>query len=211
MDKQTLNVSPAKLDKLEKLITKEHKFDSTPLGKAICWKCGRILYSNPGSNHTYLTLPPKGMSAAEASASAYLRALPYDNGLTFIHMNGKWYFCPTCKRGKDIPTEQHVRDVFLPPPLSAPKRSALWDMKLPDALNELTNDYERRQISLCSLFSTTVRNVTPTQLCHILGQVSIGHRLDNHYYGIFGFLAVNEEAIKSHSKKPDSDVEPSSG
>ena len=132
------------------------------------------------------------MSQAEAPASAYLRALPYDNGLTFVCDNGKWYSCPMCNREKAIPTEQHVGDVHLPPPSNASKRSAFWNLKLPDPLDQLVNDYEKRQISLCSLFSTTVRNVTPTQARHVQGQVFTGHRLDSHYYGLFGFLAVSE-------------------
>ena len=205
-DAKMVNVSPAKLKKLENLITKEFKFDSTPLGKAVCWKCGRVLCANVGTSRTYLVLPPKGMTESEAPASAYLRALPYNNGLTFVHDNGKWYCCPTCKRGKAIPTEQHVGDVLLPPPSNAPKRSALWNLKLPEPLDQLVNDYEKRQIGLCSLFSTTVRNVTPTQARHMQGQVFTGHRLDSHYYGLFGFLAVSEEDIKSNSKKPETDV-----
>ena len=143
---------------------------------------------------------------AEAPASGYLRALPYDNGLTFVHDSGKWYSCPTCNREKVIPTEQHVGDVLLPPPSSAPKRTAFWNMKLPDPLDQLAHDYEKRQIGLCSLFSTTVRNVTPTQARHMQGQVFSGHKLDSHYYGMFGFLAVSEEDIKHHSKKPETDV-----
>ena len=205
-DEKMVNVSAVKLKKLENLITKEHKFDSTPLGKAVCWKCGRVLCANVGTSRTYLVLPPKGLTESEAPASAYLRALPYNNGITFIHDNGKWYSCPTCKRGKAIPTEQHVGDVLLPPPSNAPKRSALWNMQLPEPLNQLVNDYEKRQIGLCSLFSTTVRNVTPTQARHMQGQVFTGHRLDSHYYGLFGFLAVSEEDIKSNSKKPTTDV-----
>ena len=205
-DEKMVNVSAAKLKQLESLITKECKFDSTPLGKAVCWKCGRVLFANVGTSRTYLVLPPKGMTESEAPASAYLRALPYNNGLTFVHDTGKWYSCPTCKRGKAIPTEQHVGDVLLPPPSNAPKRSALWNLKLPEPLDQLVNDYEKRQIGLCSLFSTTVRNVTPTQARHMQGQVFTGHRLDSHYYGLFGFLAVSEEDIKSNSKKPESDV-----
>ena len=164
-------MSAAKLKKLGKLIIKECKFDSTPLGKAICWKCGRILYSNVVTSRTCLVLPPKGMDSAEAPASAYLQALLYDNGLKFVHDNGKWYSCPTCNREKAIPMEQHVGDVVLLPP-NASKRSALWNLKLPDPLDQLVNDYEKRQISLCSLFSTTVRNVTPTQARHVQGEVS---------------------------------------
>ena len=136
-DEKMVNVSAAKLKKLENLITKEHKFDSTPLGKAVCWKCGRVLCANVGTSRTYLVLPPKGLTESEAPASAYLRALPYNNGITFVHDNGKWYSCPTCKRGKAIPTEQHVGDVLLPPPSNAPKRSALWNCNCPNHLTSL--------------------------------------------------------------------------
>ena len=95
-------------------------------------------------------------------------------------------------------------DVLLPP--NASKRSALCNLKLPDPLDQLVNDYDKRQISLCSLFSTTVRNVTPTQAQHVQGQVFTGHRLDSHYYGLFGFFAVNKEDIRTHSKRPETDV-----
>ena len=68
-----VNVSAAKLEKLENLITKEFKFDSTPLGKAVCWKCGRVLCANNiGTSRTYLVLPAKGMTESEAPASVYL-------------------------------------------------------------------------------------------------------------------------------------------
>ena len=207
-DDKMLNISAAKLQKLEMLITKQCKFDGTPLGKAVCWKCRRILCVNIGTGRTYLVARPKGMIEATAPASAYMQALPYNNGLTFIHnkLMTSGYSCPTCQRGKSIPTEQHVGDVLLPPPSNAPKRRVLWDMKLPVPLDQLANDYEKRQISLCSLFSTTVRNVTPTQTRHMQGQVLTGHKLDSHYYGLFGFLAVSEENIRSHSKKPESDM-----
>ena len=99
-DEKMVNVSAAKLKKLENLITKEHKFDSTPLGKAVCWKCGRVLCANVGTSRTYLVLPPKGLTESEAPASAYLRALPYNNGITFVHDNGKWYSCPYLRKGE---------------------------------------------------------------------------------------------------------------
>ena len=201
-------MSAAKLKKLEKLIIKQCKFDNMPLGKAVCWKCERrILYGSVSSSHTRLVHPPRNMTEAEAPASTYLQALSYDNGLIYVHTSGKWYSCSTCNRKKTIPIEQHVGDLLLPPPSNVPTKSVPWDMKLPDALNKLTNDYEKRQIGLCSLFSTTVRNVTPTQTRHMQGQVFTGHRLDSHYYGLFGFLAVSEEDIRSHSKKPETDVQ----
>ena len=204
-DSEMVNVSAGKLRKLETLITQQKKFDSKPLGKAVCWSCGRILHANVDGNRTSL-VSAKGMTEAQAPASAYLKALPYDNGLTFTHISGKWYSCSTCKRGKVIPADQHVGDVLLPLPSNAPKRSDLWNLHMPDALGNLANDYEKRIVSLCGLFSTTVREVTPTQSRHVLGQVFMGHKLDRQYYGMFGFLAASEEDVKAHSKKPDSDI-----
>ena len=96
-DEKMVNVSAAKLKRLENLITKECKFDATPLGKAVCWKCGWILCACVGSSRAYLVPPPKGMTEGEAPASAYLQALPYDNGLNFVRDDGKWYSCPMCK------------------------------------------------------------------------------------------------------------------
>ena len=167
-DKAMVNVSAGKLKKLETLIAQQKKFDSKPLGKAICWSCGKVLYANVDGSRTFL-VPSNGRREAQAPASAYLKALPYDNGLTFIHSSGKWYSCPSCKRGKAIPTDQHVGDVLLPPPSNAPKRTELWNMRLPDVLDRLANDYEKRQVGLCGLFSTTIREVTPTQSRHVLG------------------------------------------
>ena len=41
--------------------------------------------------------------------------------------------------------------------------------------------YETEPINLCSLLSTTVRNVALTQARHLLGQVFTGHRLDSQW------------------------------
>ena len=117
-----------------------------------------------------LALPPKGMDSAEAPASAYLQALLYDNGLKFVHDNGKWYITHMLlRRYCFLPIARRAR-ALLPP--NASKRSTLWNLKLPDPLDQLVNDYEKRQISLCSLFSTTVINVTPTHARHVQGEVS---------------------------------------
>ena len=85
--------------------------------------------------------------------------------LNFVHDSEKCYSCPACNRGKVIPVE-HVGDIHLSPSY-APKRTALWNMKLLDPLDQLANDYKKRQTGLCSLFSGTVRNVTPIQTQHL--------------------------------------------
>lgn len=41
--------------------------------------------------------------------------------------------------------------------------------------------YETEPINLCSLLSTTVRNVALTQARHLQGQVFTGHRLDSQW------------------------------
>ena len=129
-----------------------------------------MLYANVDNSRTFLVQPQKGMTEAQAPASAYLHVLPYDNGLTIAHNSGKWYSCPTCTKMKSIPTDQHVGDVHLPPPSTVPKGSDLWKMELPGALGNLANEYEKRQVSLSGLFSTTLRKVTPTQSRHVLAK-----------------------------------------
>ena len=57
-DNNVLNVSEGKLKRIKNLIVKQMNFDSLPLGKAICWKCGEILYSTVDNNRTYLIPPP---------------------------------------------------------------------------------------------------------------------------------------------------------
>ena len=42
-DEKMVNISAAQLKRLENLIAKQWKFDATPFGKVVCWKCGRIL------------------------------------------------------------------------------------------------------------------------------------------------------------------------
>ena len=80
-------------------------------------------------------------------------------------------------------------------------------MKLPDAFDKLVNDYEKRQIGLYKLFSTTYSQECDTNSGTAHAGPS-GHRTQvgqSLLYGMFGLLAVSEEDIRSHSKKPESD------
>ena len=200
-DSNMLNVSKGKLKRIKNLIVKQKKFDTLPLGKAICWKCGKILYSTVDNSRTCLIPPPRNVTIEKAPGAAYLKALPYEHKLTFLHTSGKWYSCPVCKKGKAIPTDQHVGDVHLPAHSNRPRASENWNMELPGAIANLANDYEKRQVSLSGLYSTTLRDATPRQSRHVLGHVYTGHREDRHYYGLFGFLATKEVDIKNKVKK----------
>ena len=133
-DSNVLNVSEEKLKRIKNLIVKQKKFDSLPLGKAVCWKCGKILYSTVDNSRTCLIPPPKDVTIEKAPGDAYLKALPYEHKLTFIHTNGKWYSCPVCKKGKAIPTDQHGGDVHLPPTSNRSKVSekiGIWSCQEP--------------------------------------------------------------------------------
>ena len=88
-DSNMLNVSKGKLKRIKNLVVKQKKFDTLPLGKAICWKCGKILYSTVDNNRTCLIPPPRDITIEKAPGAAYLKALPYEHKLTFIHTNGK--------------------------------------------------------------------------------------------------------------------------
>ena len=50
-------------------------------------------------------------------------------------------------------------------------------------------------LSLCGLFSSTVREDSMTQYHHLHGEVNAISKLDTHYHGLFGFLAIIDDDI----------------
>ena len=51
-----------------------------------------------------------------------------------------------------------------------------------------------------------MRDTGFSQWKHIQGEVNAMHKLDRHYYGIFGFLARQEESIAAYSSNPESSL-----
>ena len=47
-----------------------------------------------------------------------------------------------------------------------------WNMKLPSAIANLANRYERGQVSLCGLFSTIVKDAGMPRFSHVQGEVN---------------------------------------
>ena len=72
-----------------------------------------------------------------------------------------------------IPSNQHIGCV-LDHSLNV-KPINEWDMSFPTEIHSLANQYERGQISICGLFSSTVR----TQYRHFQGEVNAITRLDS--------------------------------
>ena len=84
--------------------------------------------------------------------------------LTFEHDSNerKWYSCSFCKTSQ-MPGELYVGDVLDTSCSMSTKPVKLWNMKKPDPIAQLSNRYETGQVSLCGLFSTTVKKASVSQ------------------------------------------------
>ena len=149
--------------------------------------CGHLLWNCVDGLHTFLVNEPSGVSKDDAPASAYLQAVPSCTaGFVYTERGTstkeRWYSC-AYYRFSTIPSSQHVDCVF--DPSSSMKPVDEWDMTFPTEIQSLTNQYEREQ-----LFSSTVRVASMTQYCHLQDETIT--KLDKHYNGLFGFLAVKD-------------------
>lgn len=128
-----------------------------------------LLWNCVDGAHTFLVNKPIGMSEDDAPASAYLRAVP-DCTASFLYTERgtstkeRWYCCAYCKSNQ-IPFDQHVGHVFDASVNAKPIHE--WDMTFPVEVQSLANQYERGQMSLCGLFSSTVREASMTQYRHL--------------------------------------------
>ena len=105
---------------------------------------------------------PSGMSEDQAPASAYLRAVPSCTaGFVYTERGSsikeRWYSCAYCS-SNTIPSNQHVGCVLDPSLNVMPVDE--WDMTFPTEVQSLANQYERGQMSVCGLFSNTVREAS---------------------------------------------------
>ena len=197
----SLSITNEVLGRGKRRIGQQIRFDSKPLGVAMCYCCGSILWSRvDGSSHT--SLVDVDISEEDIPALAYRRAMLQNKtgDLTYVHNNGKLYACGTCKSydsPDELATVFHVGKV-------ADDTGTLpvteWEMTYPKAITALTNNYEQCQIALCGLFSTTVKDAKQHQWKHIQGEVNSLHKMDKHYYGMFGFLMLNDK-VKEHLTK----------
>lgn len=109
----------------------------------------------------------------------------------------RWYACSYCK-SVQIPPDLHVGSVY--DDSVNVKSVEAWNiMSFPPVIQSLSNQYERGQVSICSLFLST-------GMSHTQGKVSAIAKLDRHYYGLFGFLAIKDLDIWQHSPNPESSM-----
>ena len=76
-------------------------------------------------------------------------------------------------------------------------------MAYPNEITNLKNQVERGQVALCGLFLTIVKDAKMHQWCHVQGEINSLHKLDKHYYGIFGFMLLNEKISDQMTNYPD--------
>ena len=163
-----VNVDDHLLEVCSRRIAQQRTYDTKPLGTAVCYRCGHMLWTCVGG-HTFLVNKPSGTSEDEAPASAYLRAVPNCTaGFVYTERGDstkeRWYCCAYCK-SNEIPLDHHVGDVFDATMSDKPVHE--WDMTLPTDLQALANQYERGQTSLCGLFSSTVKEASVSQYRHM--------------------------------------------
>ena len=100
---ELLNVDDDLIEACTRRIAQQRTFDKKPLGLAVCYRCGHLLWSCVDGAHTFLVDKPSGLSENEAPASsAYLRAVPSCTARFVYTERGtltkeRWYSCPYCK------------------------------------------------------------------------------------------------------------------
>ena len=211
-DANTVNVDETLLNTCNRRITQQRKFDSKPLGTGICYGCGHMLWSSVDSAHTCLINKPSNMTKETSPAAAYLKAVPNCRA-SFVYKESagdskkpRWYACNYC-RSASVPADQvfdTINAINATPITLNVKPHEHWDMNFPQQIQALTNQYERGQTAICGLFSSTVRQAAMSQYRHVQGEINAIAKLDRHYYGLFGFFALKNSDIWTHSPNPQS-------
>ena len=202
-DKCNLSINESMLSSARKYIAKQIRFDSKPLGEGMCYCCGSILWSRVDNCHTNLV--NIHIDDKDIPAVAYLKVL-YQNkspALQYRHKSDKLYACSVCKSfksPKELNTDFHVGKVKENDKILSVDK---WDMAYPNEITNLKNQVERGQVALCGLFSTVVKDAKMHQWRHVQGEINSLHKLDKHYYGIFGFMLLKENISDQMTKHPD--------
>ena len=206
-DTSAVNLDAGALSACARGIKQQRFFDRKSLGVGVCYSCGHVLWTSVDGAHTFLIDKPSNMTRDDAPAAAYLRAVP-NCSLSFEYTERgsstkeRWYCCSHCKTDP-VPTEFQVGNVYGDSEADV-KPVREWDMSTPKPIKALCNKYETGQVSLCGLFSSTVKKASMSQYQHLQGEINAIRKLDRHYYGLFGFMAVKDSDIFTHSPDPHS-------
>ena len=160
---------------------------------------GSILWSRVDNSHTHLV--NLDLEDEIIPAVAYQCAMVTNSRgcLKYRHKSGKLYTCSVCSSYKNPSEYDLTFQVGKTHKLSTTE----WDMIYPSEVTCLKSEAEKYQVALCGIFSTTIRDAKMHQWRHIQGEVNALHKLHRHYYGMFGFLMINEEITERLTKYSD--------
>ena len=195
-DKTKLSLSNNLLARAKKRIGQQVRFDAKPLGTAMCYCCGSILWSRVDNSHTHLV--KLDLDDTVIPAVAYQRAMEASSKgfLDYRHKSGKLYSCSVCKSFKN--SAEYIVTFHIGKTNTV--STIEWDMAYPPQVTCLKTEVEKCQVALCGIFSTTIKDAKKHQWRHIQGEVNALHKLDRHYYGMFGFLMINETITEKLTK-----------
>ena len=147
---------------------------------AICYNCGMLLYGSLSEGHIFTFHGTQLMEApVVVEMKDYVLPLPYSKGQTL-------FSCNICKKG--------------PRQLYSCRSPDTGEYQIPVPLKILRNSYERGQISLGGLFSSTLKKANAFKRCwtHTVGEVNILSKLPRHYHGMYGFIVRKPENIEDN-------------
>ena len=182
-DTSAVNHDAGVLSACARGIKQQRFFDRKSLGAGVCYSCGHVLWTSVDGAHIFLIDKPSNMTRDDAPAAAYLRAVP-NCSLSFEYTERgsstkeRWYCCSHCKTDP-VPTEFQVGDVYGDSEADV-KPVREWDMSTPKPVKALCNKYETGQVSLCGLFSSTVKKASMSQYQHLQGEINAIRKLDRH-------------------------------
>ena len=202
-DVECLSLNDNLLSRGRKLIGQQIRFDSKPLGVGMCYCCVSILWSRVDNCHTNLV--NVNIEEKNIPAVVYQKVMSHSNKtvLEYRHKSGKLYACTVCKSFKspsELPCEFYVGKVKIDGQVLPVDK---WYMAYPKEILSLKNQVECCQIALCGLFSTVVKDAKKHQWHHVQGEIHSLHKLDKHYYGMFGFMLMNEKISDQLTKYPE--------
>ena len=126
-DKPSLPLSDNLLTRAKRRIGQQVRFDTKPLGIAMCYCCGSILWSRVDNSHAHLVKHDLDDETIPAVAYQCTMAINGRGYLEYRHKSGKLYACSVCaalKNPKEYSIAFHVRKTN--------KSSTLeWDVAYP--------------------------------------------------------------------------------
>ena len=168
-----LNMSDDELRLWKRYYDRQQHLANLPLFDGICYKCGKLLFSKVRVHFFKRNKDNIDQIAPIALKFTQLPDIPYETA-----DRRQWYCYRKC-----------FHNMPLCPSYADP---AMDNTDMPPALKALPTTAAKRVGFLCSIYSSTFRKHNPYQhqWRHIQVGVTVSHKTDRHYYGMFGYFTT---------------------